>query len=481
MLLYSFFLLITISVFVALADWRRGIFMMVLIAAFQDPIRKLAPGTPSYFVLATSPIWFVVVISALTRIPRLFANFRRSYHQLSSAMKIFMLALIPAALLSMTYGAGSWKFTLLGLFSYGGMLTGWIIGFVYAKGERDIRRLMAVYCFVTAIMLTGTHIQYMGLAPAWPAIGTAALDMHWVRYTDYGPVDLFAGFYRSPDVMGWHAVMAAMCALTLGIRERKASRLFWFLVAAWAIGAAMLCGRRKMILMLPLFGIIFSWIYWRAKTATKAVAVAGTLVAIFFIGYTLYSALSPDEGIERYYIHYLGDAPVRAKAHGIDSVIETYRQSGFFGNGLGFAVQGQQNLEADKPRIWQEGGLEKILVELGVLGFLAFFLLASALIRAILKIVFYQLSPRSPEFPIFAGVAAMVIANAGSFIVSHQIFGDPFIMTFFSFLTGILLSAAREKQYLSLSGKVAIPGDEGGKYPAGASVPRMQFSPRNRR
>jgi len=243
--------------------------------------------------------------------------------------------------------------------------------------------------------------------------------------------------------MGWHAVMAAMCSLVLGIRERGARRLFWFLVAAWAIGAAMLCGRRKMILMLPLFGIIFSWIYWRAKTATKAVAIAGTIVAIFIAGYTVYNQFSPDEGIEQYYVHYLGDAPARAKFHGIDSVIETYRQSGFFGEGLGFAAQGSQNVEGDKPRTWQEGGLEKILVELGVPGFLSFILLAYTLIRAILKVIFYQLSPQSPDFPLFAGIAAMVIANMGSFSVSHQIFVDGFILAFYSFLTGILLSIGR--------------------------------------
>jgi len=443
MILYSFFLFIIVAVFATFTNWRGGLFMMVIIAALQDPLRKLAPGTPSYFVIASSPIWFIVLVAAFSKIPHLWANFRASHRLLSASMKIFMISLIPGALLSVSYGPGSWKFTILGLLSYGGILTGWLIGFAFLRDKRDITNLLAFYCLVTAVMLTGTHIQFLKLAPGWSILGTDALGMHWIRYTDYGPVDLFAGFYRSPDIMGWHAVMAAMCSLILGFRERGARRLFWFLVAIWAIGAAMLCGRRKMIMMLPLFGIIFSWIYWRAKSATRAVAIAGTLVAIFVVGYTVYNQFSADEGIEQYYFRNLGNVPIRVKLQGIDSVIETYRQSGFFGEGPGFAVQGAQNVEGDKPRTWQEGGFEKILVELGVPGFLGFLLLAYALIRAILKVIFQQLSPQSTDFPLFAGIAAMIIANMGSFIVSHQIFGDFFILIFYSFLIGILLSIGR--------------------------------------
>lgn len=481
MLLYSFFLLITISALVAFADWRRGIFMMVLIAAIQDPVRKLIPGTPSYLVLATLPVWFLIVVSLFVRIPRLLAIFRKSHRHLSSSMKIFMVALIPGALLSVSYGPGSWRYTLLGLLAYGGILTGWLIGFIYARGERDVTRLMAFYSLVTAIILTGTYIEHMGLAPAWSALGTEVFGSRWIRYTDYGPVPLYSGFYRSPDVMGWHAVVAGMCSLMMGIRERRSKRLFWFLISAWAIGAAMVCGRRKMIMMLPLFGMILSWIYWRAKSTSRAVTIAGTIILVFVAGYIIYNQFAEDQGIEYYYIKYLGDAPLRVKSHGIDSVIETFRQSGFFGEGLGFAVQGSQYVTADKPRVWQEGGLEKILVELGVPGFLAFILIATALFHAILRIVLHQISPGSPDFSIYAGLAAIVLANAGSFIVSHQVYGDFFIMTYFSFLTGMLLSAARAKQNLNFPEKGAIPGFGGGKYQAGATVRRTQFSSRGRR
>jgi hypothetical protein len=440
MVSYFFVLFIIVGVFVTIMDWRRGLFMMVIIAALQDPIRKLMPGTPSYFVLAGTPIWAAIIVIAFTKVPHLWMRFKGSHRQLALSMKILVIAMIPAALLSASYGTNSWRFTLLGFFSYGGLLLGWLIGFVYARDEKDITRLMAFYCLVTSVMLLGTHIQYLGLASAWPAIGTEALGMEWVRYTDFGPVNLYAGFYRSPDVMGWHAVMAAMFSSLLAFREKKSRRIFWFIVAAWAIGAAMLCGRRKMILMLPLFGLIFSWIYWRARSTTKAAFIVGMLALIFVAGYTVYNVTSADEGIEQYYVHYFWNAPARVKSHGIDSVLETYRQFGFFGAGLGFAVQGSQNVEGDKPRVWQEGGLEKVLVELGVPGFLSFIFLAAALVRALLKVVFDQLSPGLPEFPIFAGLAAIVLANACSFVASHQIFGDFFILVFFSFLTGVLFS-----------------------------------------
>ncbi len=111
---------------------------------------------------------------------------------------------------------------------------------------------------------------------------------------------------------------------------------------------------------------------------------------------------------------------------------------------MGTATQGTHHLAVKRPRTWQEGGLSRILVELGVPGFICFLMLTIALVRRVIFLVSRRLEPKSREFPIMAGLAAIFFANACSFVVSHQIFGDPFIIVFFSLLVGFLLSVGRE-------------------------------------
>jgi hypothetical protein len=41
---------------VALQDWRRGLYALVAVAMLVDPLRKMAPGAPSYMMLATAPV-----------------------------------------------------------------------------------------------------------------------------------------------------------------------------------------------------------------------------------------------------------------------------------------------------------------------------------------------------------------------------------------------------------------------------------------
>jgi O-antigen ligase len=151
-----------------------------------------------------------------------------------------------------------------------------------------------------------------------------------------------------------------------------------------------------------------------------------------------------DPEIEDYYFGELGDAPQRVKQHGYEALIVTYRQSGFFGEGVGTATQGAHHLKVKRPRTWQEGGLSRILVELGVPGFICFLMLAIALVWRVLSLITKHLEPKSKEFPIMAGLGGVLFANACSFVVSYQIFGDPFIIVFFSLLVGFLLSIGRE-------------------------------------
>ena len=51
------------------------------------------------------------------------------------------------------------------------------------------------YCVVTAIMLIGNPLEYLGVARGWSALGTSAMSHEWLQYSVYGSiVRMVAGF-----------------------------------------------------------------------------------------------------------------------------------------------------------------------------------------------------------------------------------------------------------------------------------------------
>jgi hypothetical protein len=290
-------------------------------------------------------------------------------------------------------------------------------------------------------MLIGTPLEYLGIAKAWKALGTSAMKHEWLQYSVYGTiVRMVAGFYRSPDVMGWHAIMLSMLSIILALQSSGHQRYLWIVIAGWGLMGGILCGRRKMIFMLPIFISVLCWLYWSLPKRLKF----STLIAVILIssgtGYLIYKKMGPSPAIEKYYFQNPRLVFGRVEQHGFEALITTYRQSGIFGEGLGTATQGIHHLNVSKPRTWQEGGLGRILVELGVPGFLCFLFLSLTLASTMWRLISHSFDPSSSEFFLRAGLVALIAANAVSFVVSHQIFGDPLVICFISLIIGFILS-----------------------------------------
>lgn len=441
MLLNIFLLFTGIATLISIKDWRRGIYLMILIGTIKDPIRKMIPGAPAYLALAAAPIWGGILVGAFVENSGLWQDFRISYKRLSTAILIFIVSLFPAAVKSATYGTGSWEVTLVGFASYSSVIFGILIGYIYPKYSKDLKKVMMFFCIITAVMLIGTPLEYLGIAKGWKALGTSAMKAEWLQYSVYGTiVRMIAGFYRSPDVMGWHAIMLSMLSIILALQSSGHQRYFWVAMAGWGLMGGILCGRRKMIFMLPIFISVLCWLYWSLPKRLKF----STLIAVILIssgtGYLIYKKMGPDPAIEKYYFQDPRIVFGRVEQHGFEALIGTYRQSGIFGEGLGTATQGIQHLKVAKPRTWQEGGLGRVLVELGVPGFLCFLFLSLTFASAIWRIISHSFNPYSSDFVLRAGLIALIAANAVSFVVSHQIFGDPLVVCFISLIMGFILS-----------------------------------------
>jgi hypothetical protein len=56
--------MVIIAGLLTLLDWRKGLMLCVLIGVAQDPLRKLAPNQPVYYVLLVGVIFGIAWLRA---------------------------------------------------------------------------------------------------------------------------------------------------------------------------------------------------------------------------------------------------------------------------------------------------------------------------------------------------------------------------------------------------------------------------------
>lgn len=441
---FLFMGLVAISSLISLFNWRNGLFATIAIVVIQDPIRKITPGAPGTISLAPGIILIAIVLGLMLAQQSWWLKFKQTFPKVKNQLYLLFFALLPAAVISATYGPGSWILTVFGAFSYGIIFLSIIIGFYFPRTESDIRRLMAVYALLTAPMLSGAFIQYLNLMSGSLLIGTEALNFEWIRYSDGYVVDLIAGFYRSPDIMGWHAATTAIFSFNLAISARSRSRrLFWLVICAVGITALFFCGRRKMFYMLPIFAVSLLWMFWQSGRQSRVLSLV-TIMAIPLVTVIAFGNwLGPDATFVNYYTDQATNTYSQLENHGIRALFTTVRQSGFFGSGLGVAAPGSHHFQVARPRVWQESGPSRVMVELGIIGFVAMIAVILSLMKTAWAQVKQHIRMRSPLGYYTAGMFAFFFANVSSLVVSGQILADPFISSFLGISIGLVLSAAR--------------------------------------
>lgn len=431
------------SALLALVNWRLGVLLMICVAAVQDPLRKMVPGTPGYLALATAPVFFALTARALMSNPGWWREFVSQCPRIAQPLVLFIILCLPAAMISLTYGENTWLLTVFGAFSYSTIFLAVIVGFHFARRGVDIRLLLAFYCGVHGVVLLGGYLEYLGLFTSWPMLSDKALGFDWVRHQQGYVVKFIAGFYRTGDVMGWHAATVACLSVVLAMSTSGQRRWFWYAVSMLAVGVLLLCGRRKMVFMLPLFLLALGWLHWQANRPARLVSLL-ILISIPAASMLIISSeFSDDVTAIRYYRESAGEAVDSLHSHGFQSVIETVRQNGFLGAGLGVATPGSHHIRVDRPRAWQESAPSRVVAELGVPGAFGLALVILGIIFTCWKITRAALVHRSPYSLYAAGLFAFFMANVGSLTVSGQILADPFIAGFLGILVGLTLSIIR--------------------------------------
>jgi hypothetical protein len=169
--------------------------------------------------------------------------------------------------------------------------------------------------------------------------------------------------------------------------------------------------------------------------------VAGCLVA----GGTLVVMDTAEVGDEysEYASTLVSQGAFRANQLVSDSVRWTIIQNGVLGAGLGSATQGKYYVSNELIKAWQEDGVSRLFMELGIPGVVLILFALYFLARALWQAVCW-VPNNNPIQPLQLGLLSVGAANAASFAISHQQYsGDPVALLFATVLVGIVLGAPR--------------------------------------
>lgn len=441
---YAYIALIAFTGIVALSNWRLALYLCLVVDVLRDPVRKLSENQPVWITIAGTVPWLLVMLRAFSQEqPELRAIFQR-YPLVSRVLGLFIVALIPGFLLSCVNYSSGYVLAVIGAASYTGPFAGLALGYLFIENERSITRFFAAYIVLNSLMMIGTPLEF--LHANIPGLG--GIRMEWIRYRQGYIVDLISGFYRSPDVMGLHAAHIVMFGLILASRAKPAAAIAWLSLVFWGMGCILLCGRRKMIAIPLVFLVSYLALSNFHGSAKRVRTLTGVVIALILAAGVLILSDTGDQWTE--YAEYasttLSELPDRLNDNVLGGIFGSIQQSGLLGAGLGTGTQGRYYLAVQtgkNARGWQEDGLGRLILEVGVPGFILIFLAGVNLALSFRRSL--QLVPRDSivrDLQIL--LLGVVAGDLASFVVAHQHFsGDPVSALIVTLMGGAVLGAPR--------------------------------------
>ena len=428
-----------------LGRWRAGLLVAVAIGFLQDPLRKIAPGEPIYFVLGgIVAVGMCATVPLLTsggfRLSRLFYGDLRVQRLLWILLLVILLQSFHSLL-----RFGSPILTGIGGLFYAAPLLALWLGRTFAGQERWILALLRWYV-VLALMVGGSVLlSWSGVdSPLFEEVG-AGIRIYERTLGYY--IDAHSGLMRTSEVAAWHLGTGACLAVVLGVWARKRNALVAaFLIALGLLAISTLTGRRKVLGMATAFFGLYGILLWSSggRSVRGNLFVGGlgaSIIAFVFVAFGAEPRGS--EGVGDYLSRAFTvweDAGGRFEQLGIGAVGWAWNRGGVLGLGVGVAAQGAQHFGGGFAGGAGEGGLGKLMIELGLPGFIASLMLAGSLGLLYLRILRFVRRNDPALALLMLGLACWLAANVPVFIVASQIYGDPFVLTIIGLVAGFLLA-----------------------------------------
>jgi hypothetical protein len=444
--------LLLLSVTVAMTDWRRGWLLAIVCGVLQDPARKLTPGTPVVMTMSIVLVYAMVLVSAQSTLQDHAREFSRRFSAIKVCAALVFLFLILAAVNGLaTFGLANWKAPALAAIVYCAPIPAVLLGFAYLRREEQMFQFFRFYAVLTSVAMIGTFLEYFNVP--WRVLGTVALSEFNLRYLPGLEIRMLSGFYRAPDIMGWHAATLTIIGIIMTLRARVVQVAWpWMLVTAWGFLNCLMSGRRKATYMVAVFAAAFLFRYIRRLTTTQITTIALAGLALFFVVHKV----GQDEDASVYTRGTVTTtSEVFERLEG--GLVGTVEQFGLMGAGLGTATQGVYHV-VNNPELligWQEGGLGKLTMELGLPGLFAVALFAVAVFSFMLKITRHPDVVGSSQF-LRATLFGIVVADVVGFFVSAQAYSDAGLALLSAFFLGCLFASALLDERLEKSAPAQV-------------------------
>lgn len=452
---------------VCLFDWRRGLLLCLCVGFVQDPIRKLLPGRPVALVVAVALCFVVCMVGLFARGERL--ALRRLFQWFPRVRPAAMAFLVIVLLQSLVTVVRTGNSVLAGI----GMLAYLSPPLALLLGERyvtDFARFQRwVKWYLAGALAAGGSVllQYAG----WSPQVFSSMGFDWVHGAS-GSVKMLNGLMRTSEIAAWHAAAGA-CLLAAWAIGARTAKVRWLGAAASAglVAAVFLTGRRKMLAEIALFAVLYAvlLLHYR-RGASRAVQFGVVAVLIGLVGLQLRAGAESEPMLGTYVergFTVFADAGERLGGMTIGMFASIISRNGLLGSGAGTGAQGSQYFGGGTEIVGgaAEGGLGKVLAELGLPGLLALAWLGIALGRVVFRIVRFARSCPAHQALRLYGLAAFLPANAAVFLTAHQVFGDPFVLIVLGLVTGSILAFPKIvlRERLGLGAQAPVPSEPAGR------------------
>lgn len=442
-------LLLALACAMSLYSRRYWLFCVLLIGFLQDPLRKLVPGEPVFFVVFVAIVFACILVGQFLRkgvLPNL-EPFLKWNKLLEKPLLLFVLILI------LQYAHSMFRYqniivSTIGLASYIAPILAVIVGYFSVSRLENIRIFMKVYATIGVLVAFSVLISYMGVD--WTIFKEVGVGL---KIYDQGTLlRSFSGFMRTGEIAAWHiATSICFIAMLIASSKRSYSLLIAALIVALMVLAIMLTGRRKMIMLISMFGIFFfiGVSFLRQSLQVKYLMVASLGAIAVWFGIEIAFPGGYGQTTE-YYLARSGtvysDATGRFYELGLKPIGWAYNRTGLLGGGLGIASQGASEFNVSSIAGGAgEGGLGKLMVELGLPGLLLVLWLMLAIGKYNLKTLQLTAQPfvTSELLPLMCGVAAFLGVNVLTFFIATQLYGDFFILIMIGLMAGFLFATPK--------------------------------------
>ncbi len=437
-------------VVVCLNSIRATVFVVVVTGILQDPIRKLVPAEPIFFVVLVGVFLGAGIAGAFLRKgSSYFAPLYGIHGSLFYPLMSFVLVLLVQFFVTILR-YDELVIAGIGVLGYITPLLVLPLAYYYTTDLQSIKTIVSVYISLCVLVAFGVYLSFFGFE--WTILNQ--IGTGFVIYDLGSVLTAHPGLLRSPDIAAWH-MTAATCLLGVFavITKRPTDRIWVALLMTLLVGAVLLTGRRKMIMELVLFAMFYLSLLWFIRASQKKLLFGTVIVVAGFTIWFAFENLFPEayqDEIDLYLQRgatVFEDAPERLSSLGLGSAQSAIYHVGWLGAGIGLASQGARFFsDLSISSIIggsSEGGLGKILVELGVPGLIVLSWLIWAIGRNIYVILQYCAPIDSRLTHIMVGIAAFLTANIPIFVVASQVYGDLYVGTLMGLFLGILFAAPK--------------------------------------